>query len=301
MRIITRADFDSVVCAVLLYDVLDITNGIKWVEPNEMQKRTVTINHDDIIANLPFHENCLMWFDHHYSNRVDVPFKGLYRVAPSAAGLIYEYYRDKFSRDFSELAAQADKIDAADLSMEEVLHPEQHPYILLSMTITSHDRQEEAYWNQLVDLLGHNPMERVLENESVKTRCRRTIEANSQYEQFLKDYTTIQETVSITDFRTFDEAPAGNRFLVYSLFPATVVNVKIRYDSHDRNRMLVSVGHSIFNRGCNVNVGEMLSNFEGGGHRGAGACSFSADKAGDYLPRIIDTLVKNKPNDITAS
>ncbi|MDY6822696.1 MAG: exopolyphosphatase [Thermodesulfobacteriota bacterium] len=297
MRIVTRADFDSIVCAVLLYDALDISKGIKWVEPNEMQKRTVTINRDDIIANLPFHENCRMWFDHHYSNRVDVPFEGLYRVAPSAAGLIYEYYRERFSRDFSELAAHADKIDAADLSMEEVLHPEHHPYILLSMTITSHDRQEEAYWNLLVDLLGRRPVEGVLENDQVKEHCRQTIAANKQYETHLKNHTTVNGIVSITDFRAFDDAPAGNRFLVYSLFPATVVNVKIRHDAHDRSRMLVSVGHSIFNRGCNVNVGALLSKFEGGGHRGAGACSFSADKADDYLPKIIDTLVKNEPND----
>ncbi|MDY6906091.1 MAG: exopolyphosphatase [Thermodesulfobacteriota bacterium] len=297
MRIVTRADFDSIVCAILLCDALDITRGIKWVEPNEMQKRAVTVEDGDIIANLPFHENCLMWFDHHISNRVDVPFQGLFRVAPSAAGLIYEYYRDRFTRDFSELAAQADKIDAADLSMEEVLHPEQYPYILLSMTIVSHDRSEEPYWNLLVDLLSHQPLDRVLENEQVKTHCRQTIEANNRYEQFLKDHTIIQEKVSITDFRTFDKAPSGNRFLVYSLYPSTVVNVKIRYDVHDKNRMLVSVGHSIFNRQCNVNVGELLSNFEGGGHRGAGACSFSADKADDYLPKIIDALVKNEPND----
>jgi len=299
MRIVTRADFDSVACAVLLYDALDITKSIYWVEPSELQKKEVKIDKDDIIANLPFHENCCLWFDHHYSNRVDVPFEGLYRVAPSAAGLIYEYYQDRFTKNFAELAAFADKIDAADLSMEEVLYPEKYPYILLSMTIVGHDRSEESYWKLLIELLGRDPIEKVMENKEVKQHCQQTVEANRHYVNFLKEYTTVNKHVAITDFRSFDNAPSGNRFLVYSLFPETVANVKIRYDTNDKKNMLVSIGHSIFNDNCHVNVGELLSQFEGGGHRGAGACRFSADKTDEYLPKIIDALVKNEPNDIS--
>jgi oligoribonuclease NrnB/cAMP/cGMP phosphodiesterase (DHH superfamily) len=297
MRIVTRADFDSVASAVLLYDALDIDRGIKWVEPDEMQKHMVVIAPDDIIANLPFAEGCLLWFDHHYSNRINAPFDGLYRVAPSAAGLIYEYYRNRFSRDFAELAGQADKIDAADLTYEEVLYPENHPYLILSMTIISHHKGDAPYWNKLVDLLWkHNRVADVMKDDEVTERCRQTIQANRDYKDYLEKFTRLSGVVSITDFRKLEPAPTGNRFLVYSLFPEAVVNMKIRYDDNNRDQIVVSVGHSIFNPHCRVNVGEMLSRFEGGGHAAAGACSFSAHKADDYIPKIIDILIANKPD-----
>jgi len=91
--------------------------------------------------------------------------------------------------------------------------------------------------------------------------------------------------------------PTGNRFLVYSMFPEAVVSVKIRYDTKDKKRVAVSVGRSIFNRNCKVNVGVMLSAFEGGGHRAAASCRFAADKANDYIPKIIDILLKNEDNE----
>ncbi len=294
MRIVTRADFDGIVSAVLLYDVLDITGGIAWVEPGDLQKNRVDIQKDDVIANLPFHKNCALWFDHHYSNRIEVPYEGLYRVAPSAAGLIYEYYKNSFSQDFSEMVFQADKIDAADLSPEEVQYPENHPYLLLSMTINGNEKEQASYWNRLVELLGNKPVDKVLENPEVKKRCRETIRENQAYGSFLKEYTYLTKHVSVTDFRPLTNVPNGNRFLVYSLFPECVVNVKIRFAQDDRNRILLSIGHSIFNRNCHVNVGALLSRFEGGGHRGAGACSFSADKADTYIPQILDILLKNK-------
>jgi hypothetical protein len=296
MRIVTRADFDSIACAVLLGDVLDIDRGIKWVEPGEIQKQAFAIEPDDIIANLPHVEGCLMWFDHHFTNRIDGPFNGLYRIAPSAAGLIHEYYQGKFSRDFSELAFQADKIDSADLTYAEVLCPEEHPYLLLSMTIISHHKADAPYWNHLVHLIGrHDGIADVMSDDQVAARCRQTVLENQRYKAYLQKYTKLIGPVSVTDFRPLDAAPTGNRFLVYSLFPEAVVNMKIRYDAKDRNSVLVSVGHSIFNKNCHVNVGDMLSRFEGGGHAAAGACGFAADKAEEYIPRIIDILVQNKP------
>ena len=134
-----------------------------------------------------------------------------------------------------------------------------------------------------------------MNNDQVAAKCQNAIAENSQYKDFLKKFTKIIDPVSVTDFRTLQPAPTGNRFLVYSLFPETVVNMRIRYDVNHRDTVLVSVGHSIFNRHCHVNVGDMLSRFEGGGHAAAGACSFAAHKADEYIPKIIEILVKNKP------
>lgn len=295
MRIVTRADFDSVVCAVLLRDALEITEPVYWVEPHEIQKRLATIEPTDIIANLPFHENCALWFDHHFSNRVDQPFEGLYRIAPSAAGLVYEYYRDDLKHDFAELVAQADKIDAADLTVEEVRYPEKYPYILLSMTISSQAKEDAPYWDRLINLFQYQTMTAVMVDPQVRGKCRQVVEENRAYKKLLKENTRIKGRVSITDFRSFDPPPTGNRFLVYSLFPETVVNVKIRHDIEGRETVIVNAGYNFLRPGCNVNIGAMFSRFEGGGHRTVGACSFTPDKTDDYLPQIIDRLVKNEP------
>jgi oligoribonuclease NrnB/cAMP/cGMP phosphodiesterase (DHH superfamily) len=297
MRIVTRPDFDGVVCAALLYEAENVEVPVKWVEPNDMQRELVDVQEGDIIANLPYNEKCTLWFDHHHTNRIDKPFKGAFKIAPSAAGVIFEYYKDKFKRDYSKLIKKTDKIDSADLSLDEVLYPEKYGYVLLSMTVLGRDEYDELYWNRLVDLLRKLEIDKVLEDPEVKARCNAVIEKNKKYKEILKENTKLKGHVSITDFRSFDKTPTGNRFLVYSLFPEAVVSVKIRYDNDIKEKVAVSVGHSIFNRNCNVNVGLMLSSFEGGGHRGAGACRFHVSKAQDYIPKILDILLRNEPNE----
>jgi hypothetical protein len=297
MRIVTRPDFDGVVCAVLLYEAEDITEPVKWVEPNDMQRGLVDVRAGDIIANLPYDDRCTLWFDHHHTNRIDTPFEGAFTIAPSAARVIFDYYQNRFKRDYSELIKQTDKIDAADLSMDEVLYPERYGVVLLSMTVLGRDGHEEGYWNRLVHLLRTSDIDELLENPEVKAHCDAMKEKNKLYKDLLRQNTRIEEHISITDFRGFDKAPSGNRFLVYSMFPQTVVSVTIRYDDKDKKRLAVSVGHSIFNRNCKVNVGRMLTAFGGGGHRAAASCRFDAQKADEYIPKIIDILLKNEDNE----
>jgi len=297
MRIVTRPDFDGIVCAVLLYEAMDISAPVKWVEPNALQRGRVDIRQGDVIANLPYDNRCSYWFDHHYTNRVSHPFTGEFRIAPSAAGIIFEHFKAKFKRDYGELAAAADKIDAADLSLGEVLHPEKHGYVLLSMTLANAGRIDEPYWDRMVDLLRKNDLQAVLADSEVKKRCRRVIEQNQKYAAYLRENTRLEKHVSITDFRDLEDTPDGNRFLVYSLFPEAVVNMKIRYENRSKEILAVSIGHSIFNRHCNVNAGLLLSEFGGGGHRGAASTRFEAGKADDYLPRILAVLLKNENNE----
>jgi len=298
MRIVTRPDFDGLVCAVLLFDALNIDEPVKWVEPNDLQKGRIEIRNQDIIANLPYNENCTLWFDHHYTNRIDKPFKGAFKIAPSAARLIFEYYKNRFKRDYSQLVQAADKIDSADLTLDEVLHPENNDYVMLSMTVTNNGETGEAYWNMLIELLRKSDIQKVIEDSDVYKHCQSVLVQNEIYIAYLKENTELQKHVSITDFRPFTKPPAGNRFLVYSLFPDTFVNVRVRYEDKKNGRIAVQVGHSIFNPKCNVNVGLMLTEFEGGGHRGAGSTRFQASKADDYIPKIIDILLKNKNNEV---
>jgi oligoribonuclease NrnB/cAMP/cGMP phosphodiesterase (DHH superfamily) len=297
MRIVTRPDFDGVVCAALLFDALEIHDPVIWVEPNPLQKGRVEIRKGDIIANLPYDDRCSLWFDHHYTNRIRRPFRGAFEIAPSAAGIIFKYYKDRFKRDYSELAAAADKIDSADLTLDEVLHPEKYAYVLLSMTVFDGDHPDENYWNKLLELLRNFDIQQVLDDPDVSRRCRDVITQNLKYSVFLKEHTRLEGHVAITDFRQLERIPVGNRYLVYSLFPEAVVHVRIRYDDRRKQEIIVNVGHSIFNRNCKVNAGLLLSDFGGGGHRGAGSARFPASKASGSIPRIVDALLKNENNE----
>ena len=297
MRIVTRPDFDGIVCAVLLHEALDIKAPVVWVEPNHVQKGLVDIQNGDIVANLPYSKRCALWFDHHYTNKIDKPFEGSFQIAPSAAGIIFQYYQNRFQRDYSELVRAADKIDAANLTLDEVLHPENYPYVLVSLTISNEIEPNEPYWNKLVGLFRKFDIHQILQNAEVEQCCQKVIAQNDRYVDFLREHTQLNQQVSITDFRCFDNPPAGNRFLVYSLFPESAVNVRIRYENPGKDIVVVNVGHSIFNPKCRVNVGLMLARFDGGGHRGAGSTRLPVDKADEAIGQIIDCLVKNENNE----
>jgi oligoribonuclease NrnB/cAMP/cGMP phosphodiesterase (DHH superfamily) len=296
MRIVTRPDFDGIVCAVLLYEALDIEKEVYWVEPNQMQNDEVDIKEGDIIANLPYNKNTSIWFDHHVSNIIDTPFEGAHDIAPSAAGVIYKYYSDSLKGKYDELIYETDKIDSADLSLDEVNFPEKYPYVLLSMTIRNRHFDDSAYWAKLIELLRTKPIKEIMEDEEIKLRCQKVVEENDAWKDILKKNTSIKENVSILDLRDYGtKAPSGNRFLIYSMFPETNVSMKMRYADDDPEKLIVSIGHSIFNRACNVNVGKLLSNYNGGGHKGAGACSMRKNQVDEILPIIIDILRKNEP------
>jgi hypothetical protein len=290
-RIITRPDFDGVVCAVLLRAAIGRRLPVLWVQPNDIQHGRIEVGPQDIIANLPIDPNCAMWFDHHVSNEIPNHFNGLYRVAPSAAGLIYEYYGKELAGRYQTLVAQTDKIDAARLNLDEILHPEKFPYILLSMTIAALTASDLGYCDDLVALLSSKTIDAIMAEPHVQRRCERVLAENKIYEQFLKTHTRVEGEVSITDFRGIDPVPNGNRFLVYSLFPESVVNMKI---FHESSKTVVKLGHSILNRHCNVNIGKLLARYDGGGHRGAGACRLEPSASDDQIREILAILIENK-------
>jgi oligoribonuclease NrnB/cAMP/cGMP phosphodiesterase (DHH superfamily) len=297
MRIVTRPDFDGIVCAVLLREALGIETDIYWVEPNEVQKKKASIRDGDILANLPHDHRCSLWFDHHVSNKPDQAFEGAHEIVPSAAGVIHTYYKESGHLDnrFDDLVFHTDIIDSANLNENQVLHPEEYPHLLLSMTIKNRDNTDAAYWNHLVEMLSTLDIDAVMADPLVRERCDIVIQENNAYSRYLKEYTRIQGLVSITDFRGLDTIPSGNRFLIYCLFPDTVASVKLRYTEPERTHVLVSIGHSIFNRNCRVNVGHLLARYGGGGHAGAGGCTLVAEDAQEKIDEILQVLQANEP------
>ncbi len=83
--------------------------------------------------------------------------------------------------------------------------------------------------------------------------------------------------------------------MIYSLFPEAYVSIRLRYKGPRENGKLVaSVGHSIINRSCKVNVGELMAEIGGGGHRAAGSCSFHDSKVDEVMEIILKRLTDNK-------
>nr|WP_299977860.1 exopolyphosphatase [Desulfobacula sp.] len=296
MRIVTRPDFDGIVCAVLICQAENIDTDIYWVEPSEIQTGKASILKGDILANLPYSPNCNLWFDHHISNKPQKDFKGGFEIAPSAAGVVYKYYKkqDKLDNHFDELVFHTDIIDSADLNQDQVRYPEKYPYIVLSMTIRNQDYKDVPYWNKLVGLLMGTDIDHVLEDLEVKKRCSRVVVENAAYKKHLLKHTKILHNISITDFRSLDTVPDGNRFLTYSLFPESIASVKIRFDGPEHKHVLLSIGHSLFNRQCHVNIGNLLARFGGGGHAGAGGCSLKSEVADNAIEQILEILFQNK-------
>jgi len=294
MRIVTRPDFDGVVCAVFLREIFGNETPILWVEPFEVQAGEVETLEGDIIANLPWSKNCTWWFDHHITNHPGAEYKGEFRLAPSAAGIIFDYFKDKLGR-FEKLSAETDKIDSADFSAEEIEFPENSSYAILSMTIGGGENLEPVYLEHVINLLQTKTIEEVAADPEVSARCSKEIKLNKEFKTHLKKHTTLHGSVALTDFRDFVTPPNGNRFLIYSLFPDANVSIRLRYKGPRENGKLVaSVGHSILNRTCRVNVGNLMQVIGGGGHKAAGSCSFHDSEVETVMAKIIAVLNENQ-------
>lgn len=300
MRLVTRGDLDGLTSAVLI-TMKERIDEIALVHPQDITDKKFQIRSDDILANVPYHPNCGMWFDHHLltdSNEKPPPgFEGSHRIAPSAARVVYEYYLQKYPNDpgllrLAKLVDETDRLDAAQLTREDVDNP--RDYILLGYTIDSRTGlgRFEEYFMKLVEWLKTMTIEDVLEQPEVKARVERIRADHNEFTRLLKRNSFQLNNVVVTDLREVDRLPAGNRFLIYSLFPDTNVSLRVHWGpSH--NSVIAAVGHSIFNRTCKTSVGDLMSKYGGGGHRGAGTCVLPIDKAADAIDEILFELQAN--------
>ena len=296
MRLVTRGDLDGLTCAVLL-SVNEEIDSIALIHPQDISDGRAEIGPDDVIANLPYHPACALWFDHHlHTATANVPpeaFRGVFAQAPSAARLVYEYYGgEEAMPQFGELVYQTDRLDSAQLTPDDVLNP--RGYIKLGFTIDGRTGLGtfERYFLHLVDLLkAGTPIEEVLEDPQVRRRCQIIDSENEHFCQALRTHSKVEGNVVFTDFRDLDHTPVGNRFLVYALFPEVNVSARVHWGPNRSFPMLL-LGHSIFRRTCKTNVGELAARYGGGGHRGAGSIPL-LDEPDQQIRMIVGELRAN--------
>ena len=271
------------------------------VHPQDITDKRIEIRPDDVLANLPYDPRCGMWFDHHLltdsNEKPPESFRGRYGLAPSAARLVYEYYTDRDPEDaelrkFDRLVSETDRLDAALLTPDDVENP--RDYILLGYTIDSRTGLGDftEYFNKLVAWLKTMPIEEILQQPEVRARVERIRNEQDEFKRILQRNSFQLNNVVVTDLREIDQLPAGNRFLVYSLFPDTNVSLRVHWGPA-HNSVVAAVGHSIFNRTCKTSVGELMSRYGGGGHRGAGTCVLPLEKAADAIDEILFELQQN--------
>lgn len=300
MRLVTRGDLDGLTSAVII-TMKERIDEVVLVHPQDITDKRLEIRGDDVLINVPYDPRCGMWFDHHLltdsNEKPPDDFRGRHRIAPSAARLVYEYYLEKEPNDpsllrLATLVGETDRLDAAQLTQSDVDEP--RDYILLGYTIDSRTGlgSFEEYFVQLAEWLKTMPIDEVLRQPDVAARVERIRSEQAEFKRLVARNSFQLNNVVVTDLREIERLPAGNRFLVYSLFPSANVSLRVHWGPrHDT--VIAAVGHSIFNRTCNTSVGELMSRYGGGGHRGAGTCVLPLDRAADAIDEILFELQAN--------
>ncbi len=302
-RLVTRSDFDGLVCAMLLRE-LDIIGEIKFVHPKDVQDGKVDISENDITTNLPFDKRVGLAFDHHESELIrnkKEDYEGKYIIdgdAKSAARVVYDYYggAKTFTRVSEEIMTAVDKGDSADFTEDEILHPKD--WVLMNFLMDArtglgrfHNFRISNY-DLMMELIAYcvdHSIEQVLELPDVKERVDMYFEQQELFINQLKEVTKIYDKVAVIDLRDLETIYTGNRFMVYALWPEVQVSVHVAWGFRKQNTA-VMIGRSIINKSSQVDIGELCLSYGGGGHRKAGTCQIDNDKVDAALPDIIARL-----------
>ena len=302
MRLVTRSDFDGLVCAMLLREK-GLIGDIKFVHPKDVQDGKVEITSNDITTNLPYDPRVGLAFDHHESelsrNDVDaIADQYVCLVAKSAARVVYEYYggEQTFKTVSEEIMEAVDKGDSADFTIDEILNPT--GWVLMNFLMDArtglgrfHNFRISNYdlMMELIDYCTNHTIDDVLALPDVKERVDMYFEQQELFKQQLKDTIVIHDKVGVIDLRPLETIYTGNRFMVYALYPEIEISVHVAWGFKKQNTA-VMIGKSIVNKAGTIDIGQLCLDYGGGGHPNAGTCQLDNDKVDAMLPDIISIL-----------
>ncbi len=306
MRLITRSDFDGLICAVLLKE-LGLLDSMKFVHPKDIQDGKVAVGPDDILANVPYAPGCGLWFDHHTSESVrlknGVAFEGASEPLPSCARVIWNYYGglDRFPERYTEMMAMVDKCDAAQFTLDDVLDPQ--GWVLLSFMMdprTGLGRYRDyriSNYQLMEDLIEHiraMSIDEILAHPDVMERLQRYSEHQEPFMAMLKMSAQTYNNALLLDLRGQEMIYVGNRFMEYALFPQCNISLRLSLDRGGKTTVF-NLGHSILNRSSATDVGALMLRFGGGGHKAVGSCQVPNDQARAVLASILEEIVEPGP------
>lgn len=302
-RLVTRSDFDGLVCAMILKEIGEI-DDIKFVHPKDVQDGKVDITENDITTNLPFDPRVGLAFDHHESELTRVNpevAKGRFIIdgyAKSAARVVYDYYGGSkvLKRVSTELMEAVDKGDSADFTVDEILNPSD--WVLLNYVMDArtglgrfHDFRISNYdlMMELIDYCLEHGIKEIMEHPDVKERVELYFEQQELFKAQLERIAKIHDKVVVIDLRKEETIYAGNRFMIYAMHPDVEISVHVAWGFKKQNTA-VMIGKSIVNKASDFNIGDLCLEYGGGGHANAGTCQLENDKVDAELPNIIAKL-----------
>lgn len=301
-RLVTRSDFDGLVCAVLLTEI-DLIEEIKFVHPKDMQDGKIAITTNDIITNLPYIPGAYLVFDHHYSEMLrneERPTNYIIDAnAPSAARVVYNYYGgiDAFPNINEEMLIAVDKADSADFTRDEILYPK--GWVLLNYLIDPRSGLEQCnefstphydFMIMLIEACKNLPIDDILHLSDVKERIDLYFKRQKNSLHQIEKNTRIHDGVIILDLRNEKEILVVNRFMIYAMYPECTVSIYVFRNNIQKQRIVLAVGRSIINRSSQINIGELMLRYGGGGHETAGTCQISQEKVESVLQELVEKL-----------
>ncbi|MEW8461903.1 MAG: exopolyphosphatase [Candidatus Thiodiazotropha endolucinida] len=302
-RLVTRSDFDGLVCAVLLKH-LDIIEDIKFVHPKDMQDGKIDISGSDVTTNLPFVEGVHLAFDHHSSEIIRNEQRDNHIIdpeAPSAARVVWRHYgsHDVFPTKWDEMMEAVDKGDAAQFNMEEVLEPKGWELLNFLMDARTglgrfHDFRISNYalMMDLIDACKDHTIDEIIVLPDVKERVDLYFEQAAKFKEQIKRCATVHENLVVLDLRNEEQIWAGNRFIIYALYPQCNISIHVIWGLKQQNTVFAT-GKSIFDRSSTTNVGELMLKYGGGGHQAAGTCQVENSQAEETMQALIKQITSD--------
>jgi len=306
-RLLTRSDFDGLVCAVLLKD-LGILGSIQFVHPKDVQDGKIEVTENDILTNLPYVPGCHLCFDHHESEDTRTTEFTTERhilkpEADSAARVLYDYFggRKRFPGISEEMMRMVDKADAAQFTREEILYPT--GWVLLSFLMdarTGLGRFKEfrisnyQLMMQLIECCREMSVDEILALPDVRERLELYQAHQELFVQQLRACTTVYGNLAVVDLRREPVIYVGNRFMVYALFPECSISMHVMWGLKQQNTVF-AIGKSILNRTCPVKVGDLALQYSGGGHDNAGTCQIANERAEKVQWELILKITSRSP------
>ena len=300
-RLLTRGDFDGIVCAALLREQ-GLVQDVTFVHPQDMQSGQIAVDDGVVTANLPYVPGCHLAFDHHSSELLRIGSKLPANLindpeAASCSRVIYDHYggAEAFPNIPTALLRAVDKADAAHFTEMEILDPYDWTlvnFVLDARTGLGRFREfrisNEAMLMKMIDLVRTRSGEDILLDRDVSERVRLYFEHEELFRQQLRRCSRQHGDVLVIDLRRDDPIFAGNRFMPFALFPTARVSIHCLRGLEKRT--VFAIGRSILDRSSPVHIGNLCLEYGGGGHAAAGTCQVPNEKADAVLVELIEAL-----------
>ena len=300
-RLVTRSDFDGLVCAVLLKKV-GIIEDIQFVHPKDMQDGKIAISANDITTNLPYVEGVHLAFDHHLSETIRNKGERSNHIidpkAPSAARVVYRYYGGEktFPAAWNEMMEAVDKGDSAQYDIDEILNPSGWGlmnFIMDARTGLGRFREFRISNYQLMMELIEKCISLSIDEIIALPDVQERVQLFHQHAELAKEQiqrcSTVHDDLVVLDLRDEETIYAVNRFMIYALYPDCNMSIHVMWGLKNQNTVF-AIGRSIVNRSSTINIGELCLGYGGGGHRNAGTCQVENEVASEKLNEIIEKI-----------